>query len=80
MTDFEAKYVFCKDAKASTANVSSWSSALFSGSNSSFPFKATYSNQSVWAHTLKVAILTSYKNVYVGYFELKLYIHTLGTS
>ncbi len=56
MTDVETEYVFCKDnrlvliveclfAKASTANesLSSWSPALFSGSNSSFAFKATYS-------------------------------------
>ncbi len=31
--------------------------------------KATYSNQSVWAHTLKLAILTSYKKLSVGYFD-----------
>ncbi len=52
MTDFETEYVFCKDywlvliveclfAKASTANASA--STLFSGRNSSFSFKATYS-------------------------------------
>ncbi len=32
------------------------------------------------AHTLKVAILTSYTNVSVGYIELKLHIYALGTS
>ncbi len=36
--------------------------------------------QSVLAHSLKVAILTSYKKLSVGYFELKLHIHTLGIS
>ncbi len=61
-------------------SLSSWSSALFSGSNSSLVFKATYSNQRVLAHTLKVAILTSYKNLSVGYIELKLHIYALGTS
>ncbi len=36
--------------------------------------------QSVLAHTLKVAILTSYKKLSVVYFELKLHIHTLRIS
>ncbi len=58
----------------------SLSSTFFSGSNSSLAFKATYSNQRVLAHTLKVAILTSYKNLSVGYNELKLHIYALGTS
>ncbi len=60
--------------------MSSWSSALFSRSNSSLAFKATHSKKRVLAHTLKVAILTSYKNVSVGYIELKLHIYALGTS
>ncbi len=49
-------------AKASTANgeLSSWSSALFSGSTSSFALKQHTQIQSILAHTLKVAILTSY--------------------
>ncbi len=42
--------------------------------------KATHSNTERLAHTLKVAILTSYKKLSVGYFELKLHIHTLGIS
>ncbi len=37
-------------------------------------FKATHSKQRVLAHTLKMAILTSYKNLSVGYIELKLHI------
>ncbi len=36
--------------------------------------------QSILAHSLKVAILTSYKKLSVGYIELKLHIYTLGTS
>ncbi len=93
MTDFETEYVFCKDyrlvlileclfAKASTANasLSSWSSALFSGSTSSFALKQHTQIQSILAHTLKVAILTSYKKWSVRYFELKFHIHTLGIS
>ncbi len=87
MADFETKYVFCKDnrllligeclfAKASTANasLSSWSS------NSSVASKQHIQIQSVLAHTLKVAILTSYKKLSVGYIELKLHIQTLGIS
>ncbi len=42
--------------------------------------KATYSKQCVLAHTLKVAILTSYKKLSVEYFELTLHIYALGTS
>ncbi len=93
MTDFETEYVFCKDnrlvviveglfAKASTANasLSSWSSALFSGSTSSFALKQHTQIQSVLAHSLKVANLTSYKKLSGGYFELKLHIRTLGIS
>jgi len=34
----------------------------------------------VMAHTQKVTILTCYIKKSVGYFELKLHIHTLGTS
>ncbi len=49
-------------------------------SNSSLAFKATHLKQRVLAHTLKVAILTSYKNLSVGYIELKLLIYALGTS
>ncbi len=60
--------------------LSSWSSALFSGNNSSFALKQSNQNQCVLAHTLKVAILTSYKKISVWYFKLKLHIHTLGTS
>ncbi len=59
---------------------SSWSSVLYSGSNSSFYLKQHTPNQSVWAHTLKVANLTSYKKLSVRYCELKLHMHTLGTS
>ncbi len=44
-------------------------------SNSSFSFKAHTPYQGVWAHTLKVAILTSYK-LSVGYFELNLAYHS----
>ncbi len=61
-------------------SLSSWSSALFSGSTSSFALKQHTQIQGVLAHTLKVAILTSYKKISVGYFELKLHIHTLGIS
>ncbi len=42
--------------------------------------KATYSNSERLGSYLKVAILTSYKKWSVGYFELKLHIHTLGIS
>ncbi len=42
--------------------------------------KAHTQNQSILAHTLEVAILTSYKKLSVGYFELKLHIQTLGIS
>ncbi len=43
--------------------------------------KGKIQKQCVLAHTLKVATLTSYKkNDLWGIFELKLHIHTLGTS
>ncbi len=35
-------------------------------------------NQRIWAHTLKVPILTSYKNLSVGYSELKFHIYSSG--
>ncbi len=85
MTDFETEYVFCKDnrlvligqclfAKASTANAGAWAleappSSL--GATAHLHLKKYTQNQHVWAHTLKVAILTHYKNVSVGYIELK---------
>ncbi len=39
----------------------------------------------LWEHQLicikaKVAILTSYKKLFVGYFKLKVHIYALGTS
>ncbi len=85
MTDFKTEYVFCKDnrfvlsveclfAKPSTANMrelSSWSSALFFRSNSSSALKQHTQIKSVLAHTLKVAILTSYKKLSVGFFLAK---------
>ncbi len=52
---------------------------LFSASNSSFAFKET-PNRGVMAQILKVVILTSYKRLSVGTFELKLHIYALGTS
>ncbi len=93
MTDFETKYVFCKDnrlvliveclfAKASTANARAWAlEALPSspGATAHLHLKQHTQNQCVLAHTLKVAILTSYKKLFVGYIELKLHIYTLGT-
>ncbi len=92
MTDFETEYVFCKDnslllieeylfAKASTANVELELLKPFPlpQEHQVICIKVT-EIQSVLALTLKVAILTSYKKFSVRYFELKLYVHTLGTS
>ncbi len=83
MTDFETEYVFCNDnrlvliveclsAKASTANAGAELLKLH-------PL-LWEQIQSLLAHILKVTILTSYQKLSVGYFELKLLIHTLGTS
>ncbi len=87
------QYVFCKDyclvlivkclfAKASTANAGAELLKLRPRlrEHQLIFIKATYSNTGHLGHTLKVAILTSYKKVSVGYFELKLHIHTLGIS
>ncbi len=88
MTDFEMEYVFCKDnrlvliveclfTKVNTANAGARAlEAPPSGSNSSSALKRYTQIQSILAHTLKVAILSSYKKNYVGYFELKFHIHT----
>ncbi len=72
MTDFETEYVFCKDywlvliveclfAKASTANASAWALETppsSPGETVHFHLKQHTQYQSVWAPTLKVAILT----------------------
>ncbi len=50
------------------------------GATAHFHLKLHTQYQRVWAHTLKVAILTSYKKLAVRSFELKLHIHTMGTS
>ncbi len=39
-----------------------------------------YNMLKIWAHTLKVAILTSYKKLSVGCSELNFHIYALGTS
>ncbi len=91
MTDFETEYVFCKDnrlvliveclfAKASTANAKLELLKLRPILREQQLLKQHTQIQSVLAHSLKVAILTSYKKLSVGYFELKLHIHTLGIS
>jgi len=94
MTDFEKECVFCKDnwlvliveclfAKASTANAGAWALEAppsSPGAKANFHLKQYTQYQSVWAHTLTVASLTSYTKLSVEYFELKLHIHTLGTS
>ncbi len=74
MTDFETEYIFCKDirlvliieclfAKASTALEAPPSSP---GATAHLHLKQHTQYQTAWAHTLKEAILTSYKKVYVG--------------
>ncbi len=73
----------CLFAKASTANARAGAleappSSL--GATAHLHLKQHTRNQRVLTHTLKVAILTSYKNLSVGYFELKLHIYALGTS
>ncbi len=86
MTDFETEYVFYKDnrlvltveclfAKASTANARACALSAMRKLRPHFHLKQHTQNQSVLAHTLKVAILTRYKTLFVGYFELKLHIH-----
>ncbi len=50
------------------------------GARAHFHLKQHTQYQSIWAHTLKVAILTSYKTNSVRYFELKIHIHTYFTS
>ncbi len=79
--------VECLFAKASTANAELDLLKLRPhGSNSSpgatahFHLKQHTQYQSVWTHNLKVANLKSYKKLSVWYFEVKLHIHTLGTS
>ncbi len=82
MTDFETEYVLCKDnwlvltiecllAKASTANVELelLKLRLFSGSTSSVALKQHTQIQRILAHTLKVAILTSYKKYMSGFLS-----------
>ncbi len=75
MTDFETEYVFCKDnmlvliveclfAKASTANVGAW--ALEAPPSSPGATAHLHLKQHFRTHTLKVAILTSYKNLSVS--------------
>ncbi len=79
MTDFETEYVFCKDnrlvliveclfVKASTANAAGALEAPPSspGATAHLHLKQHTQNQRVWAHTLKVAILTSYKKYLSG--------------
>ncbi len=79
MSDFETEYVFSKDnrlvliveclfAKASTPNAELKLLKLrpLLREHQLTCIKATYSNQCVLAHTLKVAILTSYKNYLSG--------------
>ncbi len=76
MTDFETEYVFCTNnrlaliveclfAKASTVNAGAELLKLrpLLREHQLICIKATYSNQSVLAHTLKVPILTSYKKI-----------------
>ncbi len=73
MTDFETEYVFCKDnrlvliveglfAKASTANAREAPPS----SPAHLHLKQHTPIQSVLAHTLKVAIWTSYTNYLLG--------------
>ncbi len=72
----------CLFAKASTANAGA--GALEAPPSS--PGATAHSHlkqrtqKCVLAHTLKVANLTSSKNLSVGYIELKLHIYALGTS
>ncbi len=71
----------CLFAKASTANAGAREAPPSSpGATAHLHLKQHTQIQSVLAHTLKVAILTSYKKLSVGYFELKLQIRTLGIS
>ncbi len=92
MIDFETEYVFCKDnrlvliveclfAKASTAIAWALEAPPSSpGATAHLHLKQHTQKQHVLTHTLKVAILTSFKILSVGYFELKLHIYALGTS
>ncbi len=89
MTDFETEYVFCNDNRLvliveclfAKASLSSWSTPPSSpGATAHSHLKQHTQIQRVLAHTLKVAILTSYKKLSVGYIELKLHIDALGTS
>ncbi len=80
MTDFETEYVFCKDnrlvliveclfAKASTANAGAWALEAppsSPGATANLHLKQHTQIQRVLAHTLKVAILTSYKKNMCG--------------
>ncbi len=73
----------CLFAKASTANAGG--GALEAppsspGATAHLHLKQHTQNQRILAHTLKVPNLTSYKNLSVGYIELKLHIYALGTS
>ncbi len=81
-----------KFAKASTANAGAWAleappSPLGEPAHlhlkrhtQKWCVKRHTQKWCVLAHTLKVAILTSYKKLSVGYFEVKLHIHTLRIS
>ncbi len=71
----------CLFAKASTANAGALEAPPSSpGATARLHLKQHTQNQRVLAHTLKVPNLTSYKNLSVGYIELKLHIYALGTS
>ncbi len=72
----------CLFAKASTANVSlsSWSSALFSGSNSSFALKQHTQNSANFSSCPKSGNFNKLKKLSKWYIEPKLHIHTLGIS
>jgi len=60
-------------------HVATWSSALCVWSSSSFAFKGTRTKWHVFTDSQKGTTLTCTK-LSVGYFELKLHIHTLGTT
>ncbi len=93
MIDFETQYIFCKDnrlvrimeclfAKASTPNAWAWALEAppsSPGATAHLHLKQHTQNQRVWDHTLKVPILTSYKNVSI-YCEQIFHIYALKTS
>ncbi len=93
MTDFETEYIFCKDnrlvlieeclfIKASTAYAGAWAleAPPFSPGATAHLSLKQHSKSASFGSYLKKAILTSYKNVSVGYIKLKLHIYALGTS